>query len=36
MSEVAEPDPEFPAATASDPVVGSSKPRLLGILEGRA
>jgi hypothetical protein len=32
MSETAEPDPEFQAATASDPVVGTSKPRLLGIL----
>jgi Mn2+/Fe2+ NRAMP family transporter len=32
MSEAVEPDPEFPAATASDPVVGTSKPRLLGIL----
>ena len=25
-------DPEFPAANATDPVVGPSKPRLLGIL----
>jgi Mn2+/Fe2+ NRAMP family transporter len=32
MSEVAEPDPEFPAVTASDPIIEPSKPRLLGIL----
>jgi Mn2+/Fe2+ NRAMP family transporter len=32
MSEAAEPDPEFPATAASDPVIRSSKPRLLGIL----
>jgi NRAMP (natural resistance-associated macrophage protein)-like metal ion transporter len=32
MSEIAEHDPEFPAPTGPDPVVGPSKPRLLGIL----
>ena len=32
MSEAADADPEFPAAEGSDPVVGTSKPRLLGIL----
>jgi len=32
MSQAAEPDPEFAEAEPSDPVVGSSKPRLLGIL----
>jgi NRAMP (natural resistance-associated macrophage protein)-like metal ion transporter len=32
MSEAAEADPEFPSAGGSDPVVGTSKPRLLGVL----
>ena len=32
MSEAADTDPEFPSADGSDPVVGTSKPRLLGIL----
>src|SRR3954468_18548023 len=32
MYETADPDPEFPSADGSDPVVGTSKPRLLGIL----
>src|SRR5690242_20388635 len=32
MSEASEADPEFPSADGSDPVVGTSKPRLLGIL----
>ena len=32
MSDAVEPDPEFPAAAASDPLIGTSKPRLLGIL----
>jgi NRAMP (natural resistance-associated macrophage protein)-like metal ion transporter len=32
MSEAAEADPEFPSSGGSDPVVGTSKPRLLGVL----
>ena len=32
MSEAVEPDPEFAKAEPSDPGVGPSKPRLLGIL----
>ena len=32
MSEAAEPDPEFPADAAPNPLIGTSKPRLLGIL----
>jgi Natural resistance-associated macrophage protein len=32
MSEATEADPEFPAIDGPDPVVGPSKPRLLGIL----
>ena len=32
MSEAADADPEFPAAVGADPVVGTSRPRLLGIL----
>ena len=32
MSEAAASDPEFPSAGGSDPVVGTSKPRLLGVL----
>jgi Mn2+/Fe2+ NRAMP family transporter len=35
MSEAVEPDPEFAKVAPSDPVVGSSKPRLLGILGPR-
>jgi len=32
MSQAVEPDPEFPEPTAVDPMIGMSKPRLLGIL----
>ena len=32
MSEAVAPDPEFPAPTTPDPLIGTSKPRLLGIL----
>jgi len=32
MSEAADADPEFLAAVGADPVVGTSRPRLLGIL----
>ena len=32
MSEAIEDDPEFPAVDGPDPVVGPSRPRLLGIL----
>lgn len=32
MSDVVEPDPEFPKVTGADPMIGTSKPRLLGIL----
>ena len=32
MSEAVEPDPEFAKGEPSDPGVGPSKPRLLGIL----
>jgi hypothetical protein len=32
MSEVVEQYPEFPEAPAADPMIGCSKPRLLGIL----
>jgi hypothetical protein len=32
MSEVTEDDPEFLATNGPDPVVGPSKPRLLGVL----
>jgi Mn2+/Fe2+ NRAMP family transporter len=32
MSEAADADLEFPSAEGSDPVVGTSRPRLLGIL----
>jgi hypothetical protein len=35
MSEAVEQDPEFAKAEPSDPVVGPSKPRLLGILGPR-
>src|SRR3954466_13031780 len=32
MSEAADADLEFPSAEGADPVLGTSKPRLLGIL----
>ena len=32
MSEATDVDPEFPSSDGSDPIVGTSKPRLLGIV----